>query len=117
MPATQVEWNMVRSPRGDGLSEDKPVRTAVVSGANHELPRFNEPGQPSPRLDGNALRADGAMAHTAHLDVPPAGTRRPASDRLPVLLPQSLYRSVDYRYWLVAVGGGMLAWWVLFHFL
>ncbi len=110
MPATQVQWNMVGSPRGDGLTEDKPVQTASVSNTMTEVPRFAGSGARPRRVD--------VMANTAHLDLPGAPARKPgAGSRTPVLLPQSLYRAVDFRYWIVAVGGGMLAWWVLFHIL
>ncbi|QXQ07588.1 hypothetical protein KX816_06095 [Sphingosinicellaceae bacterium] len=75
-----------------------------------EVPRFAGSGARPRRVD--------VMANTAHLDLPGAPARKPgAGSRTPVLLPQSLYRAVDFRYWIVAVGGGMLAWWVLFHIL
>ena len=103
---------MIGSDRGDGLTENKPVRTVYVSGTTTEAPPITGPGVAAPRFSANGVQ-------TSQLDMP-ATARAGLTDtkaRSPVLLPPSLYRSVDGRYWLLAILGGILVWWALFHLL
>lgn len=110
MAATQTQRNMIGSGRGDGLTENKPDRTVYVSGTTTEAPPFSGPGVAAPRV-----RA--AQASPLDLPITVGAGLADTQDRTPVLLPQSLYRSIDGRYWLLAILGGILAWWALFHLL